>query len=234
MLKKPRPRFLMMSFSLVAMLLLILSACGGASSSSSSSTPSAGTPVKGGTWTDDLYEEPSSLIPNGSSETFSDLVDTTIYAPLFLGDKNGTITPGITTELPTSANGGISADLKTWTFHLKPGLKWSDGQPLNAQDVDYTWKLWTNPKFTPASTTGYNLIKSSTVSADNLSITFTLSAPFSPFLAIWTDGLSAPMPAHIFSSMAPDKILTSSQNLNPTVDSGPFMLSESVPGSACQ
>ena len=59
MLKKPRPRFLMMSFSLVAMLLLILSACGGASSSSSSSsTTSTGTPVKGGTWTDDLYEEP--------------------------------------------------------------------------------------------------------------------------------------------------------------------------------
>jgi peptide/nickel transport system substrate-binding protein len=220
----------MMSFSLVAMLLLILSACGGASSSSSSSSTSAGTPVKGGTWTDDLYEEPDSLIPNGSSETFSDLVDTTIWAPLFLGNAKGAITPGIVTELPTSANGGISADLKTWTFHLKPGLKWSDGQPLDARDVDYTWKLWTNPKFTPSSTTGFNLIKSSTVSSDNLSITFTLSAPFSPFLSIWTDGLEAPLPAHIFSSMAPDKILTSSQNLFPKVTSGPFTMSESVPG----
>ncbi len=230
MLKKPRPRYLMMSFSLVAMLLLILSACGGASSSSSSSTPSAGTPVKGGTWTDDLYEEPSSLIPNGSSETFSDLVDTTIYAPLFLGNAKGEITPGIVTVLPSTANGGISADLKTWTFHLKSGLMWSDGQPLDARDVDYTWKLWTNPKFTPASTAGFNLIKSSTVSSDNLSITFTLSAPFSPFLSIWADGLEAPLPAHIFSSMAPDKILSSSQNLNPTVSSGPFKLSESVPG----
>src|SRR5712691_1948335 len=209
MFKKPRPRLLMMSFSLVAMLLLILSACGGATSSSSSSTPSAGTPVKGGTSNRDLFDEPRSLITNGSSETFSDLVDTTIYAPLFLGNKNGEITPGIVTELPTSANGGISADLKTWTFHLKPGLKWSDGQPLNAQDVDYTRKLWTNPKFTPASTTGFNLIKSATVSSDNLSITFTLSAPFSPFLSIWADGLEAPLPAHVFSSMAPDKILTS-------------------------
>jgi peptide/nickel transport system substrate-binding protein len=158
------------------------------------------------------------------------MVDTTIYAPLFLGNPKGQITPGIVTELPTTANGGISADLKTWTFHLKPGLKWSDGQPLTAQDVDYTWKLWTNPKFTPASTTGFNLIKSSTVSSDNLSITFTLSAPFSPFLSIWTDGLEAPLPAHIFSSMAPDKILTSSQNLNPSVTSGPFKMSESVPG----
>src|SRR6516225_1094376 len=231
MLKKPRPRFLMMSFSLVALLILILSACGGAtSSSSSSSTPSAGTPGKGGTWTDDLYEEPSSLIPNGSSETFSDLVDTTIYTPLFLGNVKGQFTPGIVSELPTTANGGISTDLKTWTFHLKPGLKWSDGQPLDARDVDYTWKLWTNPKFTPSSTTGFNLIKSSTVSSDNLSITFTLSAPFSPFLSIWTDGLEAPLPAHIFSSMAPDKILTSSQNLNPSVTSGPFKMSESVPG----
>src|SRR5438552_18834326 len=114
MLKKPRPRFLMMSFSLVAMLLLILSACGGASSSSSSTTPSAGTPVKGGTWIDDLYEEPSSLIPNGSVETFSQLVDVTIYAPLFLGDAKGNLTPGIVTELPSSSNGGISSDLKTW------------------------------------------------------------------------------------------------------------------------
>ena len=104
MLKKPRPRFLMMSFSLVAMLLLILSACGGASSSSSSSsTPSAGTPVKGGTWTDDLYEEPDSLITNASSETFSDIVDTSIYAPLFLGNVKGQITPGMITELPTAS-----------------------------------------------------------------------------------------------------------------------------------
>jgi peptide/nickel transport system substrate-binding protein len=219
----------MMSFSIVALLLLILSACGG-TSSSSSTTPSTGTPVKGGTWTDDLYEEPDSLITNGSSETFSDLVDTTIWAPLFLGNVKGQITPGIVTELPTTANGGISADLKTWTFHLKPGLKWSDGQPLTAQDVDYTWKLWTNPKFTPANTTGFNLITSSTVSSDNLSITFNLKQPFSPFLSIWTDGLEAPLPAHIFSSIPPDKILTSSQNLFPKVASGPFMMSESVPG----
>ena len=168
MLKKPRPRFLMMSFSLVALLLLILSACGGASSSSSS-TSSAGTPVKGGTWTDDLYEEPDSLLPNGSIETFANIVDQTLYAPLFLGDVKGHITPGAVSELPTTSNGGISADLKTWTFHLRSGLKWSDGQPYDARDVDFTWKLWMGGKFTPSNTTGYNLITSSTVSSDNLS-----------------------------------------------------------------
>src|SRR5215467_4057664 len=187
MLKKPRPRFLMMSFSLVAMLLLILSACGGTSSTSSSSSTSAGTPVKGGTWTDDLYEEPDSLIPNASSETFSNMVDNTIYAPLFLGNVKGEITPGIVTELPTTANGGISADLKTWTFNLKPGLKWSDGQPLDARDVDYTYKLWTNPKFTPYVTVGFNLITSTTVAPHNLSSTFHLKSQCSPFSSIRTD-----------------------------------------------
>ena len=227
---KPRPRLLMMSFSLVALLLLILSACGAPSTSSSSSSSASSTPVKGGVWTDDLFEEPSSLLPNASSETFSDLVDTSIYAPLFLGDASGAINPGVVTRLPSVANGDVSSDLKTWTFHLQSGLKWSDGQPYDARDVDYTWRLWTSGKYTVNSTTGFNLITSATVSADNLSITFHLSAPFSPFLSIWTDGLNAPLPAHIFSSMAPASIETSKQNLDPTVTSGPFMMSESVPG----
>ena len=46
----------------------------------------------------------------------------------------------------------------------------------------------------------------------------------------WTDALAAPLPAHHFSSMAPDQILKSADNLNPSVTSGPFMMSESKPG----
>jgi peptide/nickel transport system substrate-binding protein len=187
--------------------------------------------TKGGTWIDDLYEEPDSLISNASSETYSDMVDNTIWAPLFYGDANGGITPGLVAQLPTLQNGGISADLKTWKFTLRSGLKWSDGQPLDARDVDFTWKLWTNPKFTANSTVGFNLITSTDISPDNLTITFHLKAPFSPFLSIWTDGLEAPMPAHMFSSIAPDKLLTSAQNLDPTVSSGPFKLTESKAGT---
>src|SRR5690242_6418602 len=106
MLKRPRPRLLMLSLSFVSVLVLLLSACG--APSGPSNTSSAGTPVKGGTWVDDLYEEPDSLIPNASTETFSDIVNTTIWAPLFLGDSSGAITPGIATQIPTLQNGGIS------------------------------------------------------------------------------------------------------------------------------
>src|SRR5215472_11346503 len=126
MRKRPTPRPLLMAFSFFAGLLLLLAACG-APSPGTGQTGSVGTPVKGGTWTDDLFEEPDSLLPNASSETFSNMVDQTLYAPLFYGDASGHINPGIVTQLPTQANGGISADLKTWTFHLRPNLKWSDG-----------------------------------------------------------------------------------------------------------
>src|SRR6266581_1453263 len=228
MLKRPKPRSLMMAFSFLALLILVLSACG--APAQGTPPPSGGTPVKGGTWTDDLFEEPDSLITNASSETFSDMVDQSIYAPLLVGDPSGALTPAAATVVPSVSNGGISADYKTWTFHMRPGLKWSDGQPYDARDVDFTWKLWTNPKFTAASTVGLNLITSADVSADNLSITFHLKQAFAPFLSVWADGLTAPLPAHHYQGLAPDKILTSSDNLNPSVTSGPFMMSESKPG----
>src|SRR5713101_1805113 len=229
MRKKPRPRFLTMSFSLVALLVLILSACGGGGTSSSTTT-STGAPVKGGTWTDDFFEDVSSVIPNLSSETFATMFDDALYSPLVYGTPQGQLMPGIATEVPTVANNGVSADLKTVTFHLRPGLVWSDGQPLDARDVDYSWKLWANPKAVAYNTLFVTNIASADVSSDNLSITFHLKTPFVSFVAQWADGGTAPLPAHVFSSMAPDAILKSPDNLNPPVVSGPFMMSESKPG----
>src|SRR5579883_1636114 len=201
--QKHKPRLFMLAFSCIAALAMILSACG-APSTSNQQGNSGGTPVKGGTWVDDLYEEPDSLIPNASTETFAWIVDNTIWAPLFSGDATGAITPGLATQVPTLKNGGISQDLKTWKITLRSGLKWSDGQPLDARDVDFTWKLWTNPKFTAASTIGYNLITGTDISPDNLTITFHLKQAYAPFLALWTDGATGIMPQHVFSSIAPD------------------------------
>ncbi len=196
------------------------------------STPSAATtPVQGGTWTDDLYADPASLIPNGDSNaTWSGLVDQALYLPLFYGDAQGLIHPGAATEVPNVQNGGISADAKTWTFHLQPHLVWSDGQPYDARDVDYTWKTWLNPRFGATNTQGYNLITSANVSADSLSITFHLKQAYAPFLSLWVDGVQAPLPAHHFSRLPPEAILKSPENLNPQVVSGPFRMRESVPG----
>jgi peptide/nickel transport system substrate-binding protein len=137
--------------------------------------------------------------------------------------------PGAATEIPTVQNGGVSADATTWTFHLKPHLMWSDGQPYDVRDVDYSWKLWLNPRF-EGGDPGLNLLTSTDITADLLSITFRLKQPYAPFLALWVDGVNAPLPAHHYSSMAPEAILKSPEELHPQVVSGPFMMSESVSG----
>jgi peptide/nickel transport system substrate-binding protein len=74
------------------------------------------------------------------------------------------------------------------------------------------------------------LITGADVSSDNLSITFHLKQPFSPFISIWADGGLALLPMHHFSSMKPEQITKSADNLNPSVTNGPFKMSESKPG----
>jgi serine/threonine protein kinase len=183
--------------------------------------------VRGGTWTDDLPGDPTSLIPNSGGDC---CIDQALYLPLFYGDAQGQKHPGAAREIPTVQNGDISADATTWTFHLRPHLVWSDGQPYDARDVDYTWRLWLNPRFGAANTLGYDLITQADVSTDHLSITFHLKQAFAPFLSLWVDGSLAPLPAHHFSTMAPQAIKKSPDNLNPKVTSGPFMMAESLPG----
>src|SRR5919108_46283 len=180
------------------------------------------TPKRGGTVIDGLFEEPDRLIPNTSSETFSEMAQRTIFTPLFYTDDNGVLHPGLASQIPTIANGGISRDSRTYTFHLRPGLKWSDGQPLDARDVDYAWRLWLNKDLIVNTTVGLDQIKSATVSADRQSITFHLKAPYSPFVAVWTDQ-NMPLPAHVLSKMTAKAINTSKFTFMPTVSSGPFM-----------
>lgn len=44
-------------------------------------------------------------------------------------DPKGNAIPELVTVIPTTANGGISADGRTITWHLRHGVKWSDGAP---------------------------------------------------------------------------------------------------------
>jgi oligopeptide transport system substrate-binding protein len=64
------------------------------------------------------------------------------YAP----DDKGTPIPSIAKEVPTQANGGISADGLTYTFHLND-YRWSDGKgSVTAGDFVYSWQRLVDPK----------------------------------------------------------------------------------------
>lgn len=55
-------------------------------------------------------------------------------------DKDGVLAPGCAETWETSEDG------LTWTFHLRDGLKWSDGSELNANDFVYSWQRVCDPK----------------------------------------------------------------------------------------
>jgi peptide/nickel transport system substrate-binding protein len=221
-------RFLFFLLGIGLVLSFALAACGPAPVQTNSNQPK-----KGGTVTDGLYEEPDSLLSNGSNETYAVLVDATIWAPLIYGDPQGNLHPGLLSEVPTVANGDISADALHYTLKLRPGLKWSDGQPLTADDVVFTMNLWNNPAYgAKTDTVGLPFIDFSTLKAvDATTITFSMKKIFVPLVnAQLADPALAPMPQHIFGSMDPSTILKSTENFKPTVSSGPFIISDRVKG----
>ncbi|MFT8908769.1 MAG: peptide ABC transporter substrate-binding protein [Lentilactobacillus diolivorans] len=61
--------------------------------------------------------------------------------------KNHKLIPAIATKTQVSSNG------KTYTFTLRKGVKWSNGDPVTAKDFVYSWKRTINPK--TASQYGY-------------------------------------------------------------------------------
>jgi peptide/nickel transport system substrate-binding protein len=223
MLKKTKARHLTIVFCLVALPMLILSSCGAQGTKAPNTT--AGHPVKGGTWIDDVPAAPGSLLPQGSDTTYSVLIDQAIYAPLFYGDALGHVHAGIVASIPTVQNGGASSDLKTWTFKLLPNLKWSDGMPLNADDLVFSFNTYKDPKFGAKFTTGFDDIVSMDESADKLSVTMHLDKPIGNFVSNFVDANpGAPLPKHVFAGMAVDSILKSPDSQLPHVTNGPFMI----------
>ena len=93
-------------------------------------------PKAGGTITLIIPEEPTTLNYYMSDAAVTrQVADATSMTGLVLVDEKGEFQPVLATELPTEANGGLSADKLTVTWKLQAGLKWSDGKPLTSDDV---------------------------------------------------------------------------------------------------
>jgi peptide/nickel transport system substrate-binding protein len=126
---------------------LTLSACGGSSGSSSPTTaaPTGGTTgstpanatltVEGNTLAGPISGGFNPFLTGSDAYTLGAV--SMIYEPLLHFDilKPGTVYPWLATSYSFSPDG------KTLTFHLRPGVTWSDGSPFSSADVVYTFNL---------------------------------------------------------------------------------------------
>jgi peptide/nickel transport system substrate-binding protein len=211
--------------AIFTLLSMTLAACGANSTSGNANGPKAGGQV-----IDGLFEEPDSMLPELSVETFADMADAAFWAPLFYGDNTGIIHEALAKEVPTGANGGVSSDLKTYTVHLKSGLKWSDGSPLTASDVAFTLNLIKNPDYgAKLQASEFKNIDSATAT-DSTTVVIKLKNPDVAFLALaLTDPLAfSPLPQTVYGSLTPASISKSDNAFWPKVTSGPFTITDRV------
>ncbi|WP_323038252.1 peptide ABC transporter substrate-binding protein [Gemmobacter sp.] len=92
------------------------------------------------------WQAPSILNPYLSGGTKDVESSSLVIEPLARHDQTGAMVPYLVESIPTVENGGVAADLKSITWKIKPGLKWSDGTPFTSADVVFTWQYCTHPE----------------------------------------------------------------------------------------
>ena len=124
-----------------------------------------------------------------------------VMAYLFRYDHNNKPYPELATEIPTPENGGVSADGKTITVHLRKGVRWSDGVPFNADDVIFSTRVVLDPKTNVTGRDGWNYITKMD-EPDKFTVIYHLNKPYSPFVVTFfsTGGANpAIMPKHLLA-----------------------------------
>lgn len=128
----------------------------------------------------------------------------------------------------------ISPDGKVYTIKLRRGIKWSDGKPITADDVVFTWNKILLAGLGNTSTRDSVVIDGQLPKVekiDDYTVRFTTIKPFAPFLRI----LSAPIgPKHVFEPVVKkgekyfDSFWSTTTPPENFITSGPFRLKEYV------
>jgi len=144
-----------------------------------------------------------------------------IIEPLARYDETGTLVPYLVEDIPTVANGGISEDLKSITWKLKPGIKWSDGSDFTADDVVFTANYCLDPSGGCQQSEKFNDLETiEAVGPHTVKITFSVAkpVPYGPFTGGETPVLQKAQFADCMGAKAPE---CTDQNFGP-IGTGPF------------
>ena len=144
-----------------------------------------------------------------------------MYPPLNIMNEDGTLTPHLATEMTVSDDGS------SVTIKLDPNFKWSDGEPITAEDVQFTLDRIRDNHLISAS--GLIANYDSTEVVDDQTAVVKLTQP-SIGWAMDLERTNGIIPEHIFNKF--DDLQTFSLEANPEtwVSGGAFTLSNVVPG----
>jgi peptide/nickel transport system substrate-binding protein len=183
---------------------------GSAVAADPSASPAADKVVLHVGWTND----PDNLNPFIGAETSSYEIWLLNYDFLTGYSLDLQPTPDLATSWETSPDG------KTWTFHLREGVKWQDGEDFTAADVAFTYNYIVKNQMAAYSslTTG---IKEA-VAVDDLTVEIRCSKPKANMLRTWIPIL----PEHVWSKVSPKAAGASYQSKPPIVGTGPFQTVE--------
>ncbi len=167
-------------------------------------------PTNGGEYTEGLVGSPQFLNPllAQTNDVDRDLTSL-IFSGLF-SLKNFSLTPDLVKEY------SISEDQKTYSFTLRNGILWHDGEPLLTDDIIFTFEKILDPDFKSALRMSFEGVKIE--KTDDTHFVITLEKPFAPFIYSLTFGI---LPKHIWEDIPSTTAYLSEYNLLP-IGSGPW------------
>lgn len=222
---------------MLAVLLVVMTACGSASSALSSTQPSTLLPLSGnynytpasthtprGTLTFADMQFPDAVNPLFASTNVDFELDAALWGQPVFYDQQFHVHADELTQVPLSSNGGVQNGGKTIIMHLRHDLRWSDGQPIVANDFRFWWQLDQDPNTGVTTTYGYDQIASITT-PDVYTVVLHMKQPFGPYLFY----LPMAAPQHAWSKLRHIDL----QNMpavyqTPTVTSGPYKIVQVV------
>lgn len=163
----------------------------------------------------------STLNPALIADSASIDVSTFLFDGLYEAD------PNTGEPLPKLTTWEISEDGLTYTFTIDEAAVWSDGTPITAADVEFTYNAIMNDAVSSPRKSNMDLIQSFTV-VDEKTFEIVLSAPD---CTVWGSafGSLTPVPSHLYAADFSD-FVDNPINLEPVVTSGPYIVDEYSPG----
>ncbi len=143
-----------------------------------------------------------------------------VYEPLATYQADGQMVPVLAELIPTAENGGLAADGKSVTWKLKPDVRWSDGQPLTAEDVAFTYEFVSDPQVAAVTEKYYEAIEKVEV-VDPLTVKVTFKQPNPSWALPFTGQNGMVLPKHVFEPVQGRNVRSAPANLQP-VGTGPY------------